>query len=324
MGDVGPRVAGHRGRRPAGHRRRHRSIGALLIVVLAAPVAVIAQAEEPIGPHVVDPEIHAEARHTPLTNSAQATASGVRVDPPERPPFYWPGRCDTFVPGMPQLNAYMAPPEARVIGASVQGRAIIAEYWGPAEPTAVVLVVGQIHGNECSPLLLIDRIRQHPPEDHGIWLIPALNPDGHAAYDRENANGADLNADGGYFRQPESRALRDFVAQIRPDLTVHLHSPNGFLGAYPSSAATARQVCGAVGDATALRCAGGGAGSRADRKRWFLWQGLREFGGDTLLVELFAVHDSEVPWAQPRPPTRTVEQVRADVVVIMNAIDAAL
>ena len=37
-------------------------------------------------------------------------------------------------------------------------RPVWAEYWGPPKPAAVMVVVAQIHGNECSPTLLIDEV----------------------------------------------------------------------------------------------------------------------------------------------------------------------
>lgn len=228
-----------------------------------------------------------------------------------------------MVPGLPDLRSDVRVRDVRVIGTSLEGRPIWAEYHGPASPSATIVVIGQMHGNECSPLLLIDRIRNHPPRSVGIWLIPTLNPDGHASYERRNAAGVDLNADGGRFSQPETVALRDFVASVRPPLTVHVHSPNGFVGAYPSGAPIATGLCWRLGDATSLRCSGAGAGFRSDRSRWFLWQGLRPLGGETLLIELLAVSDSEVPGARPRPATRSVEAVDRDVAAIVDALDAA-
>lgn len=263
-----------------------------------------------------------ESRGESAPGFARAAAGGHRVEPPTPAPVlpYPFGGCDTMAPGLPGLNAPTGPPVHRHLGSSRQGRPIWAEYWGPQPPRADIVVVGQIHGNECAPTLLVEAIRSRPPNDVGIWLIPTLNPDGYAALERRNTANVDLNADGGRFSQPESRALRDFIADVRPRLTVHVHSPNGFAGAYPQRAAIAGAACLDIARATSIRCAAGGAGSRADRNRWFLWQGLAPYGGETLLVEFRAIHATEVPWAMPRPPTSTVEVVRAEAHHVLAAI----
>lgn len=243
---------------------------------------------------------------------------------PLPPPPYPGGFCDVVVPGMPGLagpTGSARPVAYDLVGRSVEGRPILAEYWGPARPVRIVLVVGQVHGNECSPTLVSDAIRRRPPSNVGIWLVPTLNPDGHAAYRRENSNGVDLNADGGMFSQPETKALRDFVGRVRPSLTVHIHSPNGFAAAWPATTgSSALTMCHSIADRTAIRCAGD-AGSRSDRSRLFLWQGLAPLGGETLLVELHAVSDTEVPGARPRPATRDIADVRADIDQVLIVVD---
>lgn len=229
------------------------------------------------------------------------------------PPLPYPtGRCDSLAAGLPGLNSATPVLTHRLIGRSVLGRFIWAEYRGPDRPRATIVVVGQIHGNECAPTLLVEELRRNSPEGIGVWLIPTLNPDGYAAYSRRNHNVVDLNADGGLVSQPETKALFDFVASVRPSLTIHVHAPNGFAGTHPNGAPVASRLCLAISSRTGIRCSGGGAGVRFDRSRWFLWQGLQSFGGESLLVELHAVSDAEVPTARPRPPTRTVDQVRAE------------
>ena len=46
-----------------------------------------------------------------------------------------------------------------------------------------------------------------------LFVIPILNPDGAERYTRINANGVDLNRDWAQFNHPETRAVRDFMAQ---------------------------------------------------------------------------------------------------------------
>lgn len=267
---------------------------------------------------------------TPLTILGQYSVSC--APPPVGP--YPTGQCDTLTAGLPGLNSSVTPTNTRQIGTSVQSRAIHAEYWGQSNAAKVVIVIAQVHGNECAPSLVTEAIRQSPPSDYGIWLIPTLNPDGYAAYTRANANGVDLNADGYYRSQPETQALMAFTAEVRPVLSVHVHSPNGFAGWYgtgtyqpgnpvgsgaPLSSRIARDVAAAAGLSYS------GAGSRTGTN-WFLWQGQRAVwpSQESVLVELHAISNSEVPNANPRPATRSVATVRSEAQALLTAIDAAL
>jgi hypothetical protein len=272
---------------------------------------------------------------TPLPAGPQV---GVGSLPPPGPSPYPTGPCDTIVPGLPDFAVDdptgLAPATVR-IGTSVEGRPIVAEYWGPDEPVATVLVVGQIHGNECAPLLFVDELRANPPDRVGVWLIPTLNPDGHATYSRYNANRIDLNKDGGLQSQPETQALMTFTAAIRPTVTVHVHSPNGQVGWYGtrphrpkdplgSGAPITDRLTRLIGARTGLVV--DGAGARTSPAAWFLWQGQRAVwpGGESLLVELHAVAPNEVPFARPRPPHRSIDEVRAQARAVVDALDVVL
>jgi len=66
-----------------------------------------------------------------------------------------------------------------------------------------------------------------------IWIIPMLNPDGHTAGSRYNAQGTDLNRNylcpcgcnaGSAFSAPESSALRDFNVGMNPVTSLTFHS----------------------------------------------------------------------------------------------------
>ena len=300
------------------------SVGAALILATIAPV--VAFGDGPVGS---DRTIFGDPGPIDFTRAATAgrrperAGSQFRTRPLPEPPVpgleYPTGACDTIVDGLPGLELRRAPSDYRLVGSSVLGRPIWAEYWGPPDATQVVVVIGNVHGDECSPTLLVEAIRASPPEHYGIWLIPVLNPDGYAAYERRNAEGVDLNTDGGRRSQPETRALDAFLDEVRPKMTLHVHSPNGFVGTYPQSDPNVLTMCGAVESSTEMRC--GRAGSRDDRDRWTLWQGRRERADESaLLVELFAVSDDEVPHAEPRPPTRTVERVRSETEAIVVAL----
>jgi murein peptide amidase A len=254
------------------------------------------------------------------------------------PTMYPTGWCDVIVPGMEGLAqppGQAPPPFMEQIGTSVQGRPIWAEYWGPAQPSSTIIVIGQVHGNECAPLRFVRAIRANPPTRYGIWLIPTMNPDGHAAYTRENANGRDLNTDGWAQREPETRALMDFTARIRPVLSVHVHSPNGQVGWHGTGTYVHREpersgavLTGPITQYLADRSAFEriGAGVRSDRSRWFLWQGQATVlpGHEALLVEFHAVAPSEVPRARPRPPHRSVAEVDAEAMLVLEALGVFL
>jgi len=66
--------------------------------------------------------------------------------------------------------------------------------------------------------------------------------------------------------------------------------------------------------------------ARPDRARWFLWQGLplADPGVESVLVELHAVANAEVPTAVPRPPTQTVAAVDGEAALVIQALDAVL
>ena len=247
---------------------------------------------------------------------------------------YPSGRCDTIEPGMTGLSdgAGLMPPQFAVIGASAQGRPILAEYWGPRSPQHVLLVVGQVHGNECAISRFTRAVRTTPPTDYGMWLIPTLNPDGQAAYTRENGNRRDLNRDGYLQTEPETQALMAFTALVHPDLTVHVHSPNGQIAWFGTGrqvpnapAVSGASISGPIAAAISARTglAYVGAGARTDPNIWFLWQGqqLVQPGLEALLVELPAISPLEVVTARPRPHELTIAQVDAQVAQILAVLD---
>ena len=129
-----------------------------------------------------------------------------------------------------------------VIGYSRQGRPI--EAWLIGDPTATTtqMILGQMHGeerfnNRTTWELLRDR---RPIKGIKLWVVPTMNPDGEAIGRRQNAAGVDLNRNFGLkwkaeagryysgtgpFSEPESRAIRDFVAKVEPKELVSMHAP---------------------------------------------------------------------------------------------------
>jgi protein MpaA len=127
------------------------------------------------------------------------------------------------------------------LGTSVQGRPIVAERHGTPGGRRV-LVIGVIHGNEAAGVAIIDQLRQlGAPDGVELWLVESMNPDGQAIDDRQNADQVDLNrnfpykwsaigapGDGQYAgtgpaSEPETRAMVNFIAQLRPDITIWYH-----------------------------------------------------------------------------------------------------
>lgn len=129
-----------------------------------------------------------------------------------------------------------------VVGQSVEGRPINVEMYGRGPE--VVLILAGIHGTERAGTPLLYRLgsllRERPDlvRDRMVLLVPEANPDGCARKVRENNRGIDLNRNfpaanfTGQRRhgdralsEPESRALRDLIAQYQPDRIVSLHQP---------------------------------------------------------------------------------------------------
>ena len=130
-----------------------------------------------------------------------------------------------------------------IIGRSVSGRPILVHRVGDPEAPVHVLVVGCIHGNECAVFPVIDRLRRSTPiAGVELWIVPSVNPDGRRAGTRGNAHGVDLNRNFSVdwerirrpskyysgpkpFSEPESRAARDLIGRVQPELSIWFHQP---------------------------------------------------------------------------------------------------
>jgi protein MpaA len=126
-------------------------------------------------------------------------------------------------------------------GHSVQGTPIQAVRTGAADAPRIVLVVGDIHGNERAGRAVVRRLRATaPPAGVQVWTVASANPDGERAGSRHNARGVDLNRNfpdrwrpgtaGGVFypgprpaSEPETRALQRLVTRLHPDVTIYYH-----------------------------------------------------------------------------------------------------
>lgn len=132
-------------------------------------------------------------------------------------------------------------PKRLVIGESRNGTQIVARRQGDADAKRVLLVLGQMHGDEPYGRYVVKRLRKlKPRKDTAIWTIRTLNPDGEALRTRRNANRVDLNRNfpnkwrpgvpGSLFysgprpgSEPETQAFMNAARQIRPDAVVSYH-----------------------------------------------------------------------------------------------------
>ena len=199
-----------------------------------------------------------------------------------------------------------------VIGRSSKGTPLVVEHYG-SRSGPQILVVGQVHGNECSPALFVKAVRDLGPSSWGAYLLPTLNPDGLKELDRRSS-GIDLNRDGFNLVSPETRALMDFTASRDLFLTIHVHSPNGWVGYHGTNRASdlARVLSDSMGQSF-LRSAGSGRG--------FLWEGQakRVEGHESVLVELPAVFSQEAASALERVQY-SLEEVDSMVQRMMKAL----
>jgi len=146
------------------------------------------------------------------------------------------------------------------IGHSVDGRAIRPVVLGQAGAAHRVLVVGCIHGNETAGMAITRRlVAAGAPAGTEIVVLQALNPDGCARGTRGNAHGVDLNrnfpsnwaaighrGDLQYsgphaLSEPESRYAVRLITELRPQITIWFHQPQGVVRAWGGSVATARR-----------------------------------------------------------------------------------
>lgn len=129
--------------------------------------------------------------------------------------------------------------KVETVGYSHDGRAIELIDTGAAESRSrTLLLLGGQHPPEVSGALamqsFVEALFAGNPEARRfrartrIVIVPLLNPDGvDRGHWRSNRGGVDLNRDWGPFTQPETRALRNWIAEqpvFAPDLMIDFHS----------------------------------------------------------------------------------------------------
>ncbi len=152
-----------------------------------------------------------------------------------------PAPTDRYAPAPPPSITCTPRATARVtlrcvIGHSVRGRAIVAKRQGDASAPRVLVVSGQMHGNEWPGPLVVGRVRHLAvPAGLQVWTVRTLNPDGKVRARRHNAHGVDLNrnfpeawsatayAGRRALSEPESRAMARLLTWVQPDLVVSFH-----------------------------------------------------------------------------------------------------
>lgn len=113
----------------------------------------------------------------------------------------------------------------RVIGHSVLQQPVVALYTPAVKSRKAVLFMSRQHPPEITGFLAHNAFMEEVlgPSDLAMAFrrefqildIPMVNPDGvDAGHWRHNMGGVDLNRDWEKFRQPETRAIRDFLEQL--------------------------------------------------------------------------------------------------------------
>ena len=209
-----------------------------------------------------------------------------------------------------------AAPATMVIGRSVRGRAIVAHRTGRADAPYVLLVLGQMHGNEPRGRDVVRSLATlAPPAQLQVWTISTMNPDGAVARRRTNARRVDLNRNfplrwrrtpgpqrlyfAGHYAasEPETRAMMAFLDRLRPDLVVSLHQAFASVDvSNPRTSVWARQLARALRlRMRAVPCAGPCTGTLTSWYNAF-------YAGIAITVEL----PSAVPPARARYDARAI------------------
>ena len=138
-----------------------------------------------------------------------------------------------------QLQA-MLPLDYRVLGESIEGRNIYKLESHSADSKQWLVVLGRMHPPEITGALALfpfvetlfsdSPLAQQFRAQYNILLVPNLNPDGVAAGNwRHNKAGVDLNRDWRNFKQPEVRAVHEYLQDIvqsggKMSMAVDFHS----------------------------------------------------------------------------------------------------
>lgn len=137
-----------------------------------------------------------------------------------------------------QIEPLLAKYKTVVIGNSVFGKPIYKLQFGAGK--IKILMWSQMHGNEGTTTKAVfdfinflhskSDLSKKLLNDFTFCILPMLNPDGAELYQRENANGIDLNRDAQNLSQPESIVLRKIFDEFQPTYCYNLHDQRTIYG----------------------------------------------------------------------------------------------
>ena len=211
-----------------------------------------------------------------------------------------------------------AEPSWTVIGFSQGGLPLVVHHLG--DGARRVLVVGGQHGGpEANTIRLADGLltyfADHPeelPAAAGLDFLTAANPDGAESGSRQFLSGVDPNRNWGSadwqadawdsnglfrpglggpspFSEPETRALRGWILDSRPELVINYHSAGGFMFGGQG------EVVEAYAEASGYRRpTPGGPSPLGYRVTGSMNVWLREQGLPGILIELTSPYNPEI------------------------------
>lgn len=145
---------------------------------------------------------------------------------------HWQIKASDIAPTVQRLGQHPAV-QLENLGKSYQGRPIQALQLGVGERR--VLMWTQMHGDEPTATAAVLDLLAHllAPEQAARWaglqnkitlrVIPMLNPDGAEIFQRQNAQGIDINRDARALQTPEGRLLMAEAKRFRPHVGFNLH-----------------------------------------------------------------------------------------------------
>lgn len=136
------------------------------------------------------------------------------------------------------VNKFSA--ERVILGQSHDGRSIEAIRIGDPAARRLIVILGRQHPPEVTGSYALEpfveelaaQLKYSADAEHlQLLVVPLLNPDGvERGHWRANRGGVDLNRDWGPFTQPETRAVRDWLAReekvTTPIAMIDFHSTN--------------------------------------------------------------------------------------------------
>ena len=185
----------------------------------------LAQAQFKPAQVVVEPEAIARQFPDPEVNfTSPAFATG-------RQDFTTHAEAFGFLDALARRSGHLS---IQTVGRSQQGRAMaVAVLAGPRGFDATlptVLLLAQQHGNEPAggeaALVLVQRLateRSALLNHVNVVVMPRANPDAAERFERESANGIDVNRDHLLLRTPEAQAITAAVLRYGPQVVLDLH-----------------------------------------------------------------------------------------------------